>query len=128
MVLWIHLLLVLVGLGFVLGRENYTVFPTNDKCQEDYLDVCTADIGTQRKCLCSGNLSKHIWCRFHLYCSKFHVTTYLFYMRLFYYEMIARSSTLANFTKYVDALDTMYNVFIVITLKTIMCTFKIGWN
>ena len=60
MVLCIQWLLNLAGVGLVVGGLNNTIFPTNDMCQREPLDVCSTDIATQQTCLCSGKLYMHI--------------------------------------------------------------------
>jgi len=62
MVLCIQWLLNLAGVGLVVGGLNFTIFPTNDMCQREPLDVCITDIETQQTCLCSGKLNMHICC------------------------------------------------------------------
>ena len=52
----LQILLCFTNLLWAQGSSNYTIFPTNEKCQSEPLDVCTADIGTQQECLCSGKV------------------------------------------------------------------------
>jgi len=60
MVCWLRLFLLWIALVFIDGNENYTTFPTNANCPNETLDVCIADIETQQKCLCSGNVDARI--------------------------------------------------------------------